>query len=235
MNVLAIDTSNYTLGVSIINEEKVIGEYITNLKKNHSIRVMPAIEGLLKDCDMTPQNIDKIVVAQGPGSYTGVRIGVTIAKTLAWSLQVPLVGVSSLKVLAASHLFYNGIICPLFDARRSQVYRGLYRYDQTELVSVVEDRLVLLPDLLEDLKSRKEPVLFVGADVGIHRELITQELGEQAQFVPITHQNPRPSELAYMGLNKEGVSGDAIHAFVPQYLRLAEAEAKWREANENDE
>ena len=235
MNVLAIDTSNYTLGVSIINDKKVIGEYITNMKKNHSIRVMPAIQRLLEDCDLSPMDLDKIVVAQGPGSYTGVRIGVTIAKTLAWTLKLPLVGVSSLEILAADHLFYPGIICPLFDARRSQVFTGLYRFKESQLQSVLEDQLLLLPDLINELKNRNESVLFVGNDVKLHQEKINEELGEKANFVPYTHQNPRPSVLAKIGLEQEGVTGDALHAFVPHYLRLAEAEAKWREARKNDE
>ncbi|MET3700118.1 tRNA threonylcarbamoyladenosine biosynthesis protein TsaB [Bacillus oleivorans] len=235
MNVLAIDTSNYALGIAIINDKKVIGEYITNMKKNHSIRVMPAIQRLLEDCDLSPMDLDKIVVAHGPGSYTGVRIGVTIAKTLAWTLKIPLVGVSSLEILAADHLFFPGIICPLFDARRSQVFTGIYRYEDGRLNLILGDQLLLLPDLLNELKKRNECVLFVGNDVELHQERIVEELGEKANFAPFTHQNPRPSLLAKIGLDQKGVTGDALHAFVPHYLRLAEAEAKWREARKNDE
>ena len=133
MKVLAIDTSNFTLGIALIDGNQVMGEYITNLKKNHSVRVMPAIETLLKDCDTLPKELDKIVVAKGPGSYTGVRIGVTIAKTLAWTLKIPLSGVSSLEALAANGRYFNGSISPLFDARRGQVYTGLYEYNNEQL------------------------------------------------------------------------------------------------------
>ncbi|MDV2888113.1 tRNA (adenosine(37)-N6)-threonylcarbamoyltransferase complex dimerization subunit type 1 TsaB, partial [Alkalihalophilus pseudofirmus] len=84
------------LGIALLEKDQVIGEYITNLKKNHSIRIMPAIQTLMADCERSPAELTKIVVAKGPGSYTGVRIGVTIAKTLPWSLHIPLVGVSSL-------------------------------------------------------------------------------------------------------------------------------------------
>ena len=104
---------------------------MTNMKKNHSVRVMPAIEQLLNDCDMKPTDLDKIVVAKGPGSYTGVRIGVTIAKTLAWTLNIPLVGISSLEVLAASvEDILHGFVSPLFDARRGQIYTGLYQFNE---------------------------------------------------------------------------------------------------------
>src|SRR5438309_6062986 len=143
MNVLAIDTSNYSLGIALVNQEQVIGEYITNMKKNHSIRVMPAIEKLMQDCEMKPTDLEKIVVAKGPGSYTGVRIGVTIAKTLAWTLNIPLVGISSLEALAANGRYFNGLLSPLFDARRGQIYTGLYHFKENNLQTVLEDTNVL--------------------------------------------------------------------------------------------
>src|SRR5574342_1124584 len=126
MTILAIDTSNYALGVALLEENQVLGEYMTNLKKNHSVRIMPAIQTLMQDCDRVPADLTKVVVAKGPGSYTGVRIGVTIAKTLAWTLKKDLVGISSLEVLAQSGKYFDGFTVPLFDARRTQVFTGLY-------------------------------------------------------------------------------------------------------------
>ena len=124
MTILAIDTSNTALGVALLEENQVLGEYMTNLKKNHSIRIMPAIQMLMKDCERTPSDLTKIVVAKGPGSYTGIRIGVTIAKTLAWTLKLPLVGVSSLEILAGVGRYFDGYVSPIFDARRGQVFTG---------------------------------------------------------------------------------------------------------------
>lgn len=228
MKILAIDTSNYTLGIALVDDDKIIGEYITNIKKNHSVRVMPAIEMLLKDCDTLPQDIEKIVVAEGPGSYTGVRIGVTIAKTLAWTLNIPLSGVSSLAVLAASAgSYFNGIISPLFDARRGQIYTGLYQFQESRLLDLASDHLTLTVNWTQRLLNREEPVLFVGNDLSIHKEQIKADLGDRAYFARVTEQNPRPSELAILGRDKEAVD---IHNFVPNYIRLAEAEAKWIEA-----
>ncbi|MFJ7850915.1 tRNA (adenosine(37)-N6)-threonylcarbamoyltransferase complex dimerization subunit type 1 TsaB [Peribacillus sp. NPDC097206] len=226
MKVLAIDTSNFTLGVALINGTQVIGEYTTNLKKNHSVRVMPAIESLLKDCDTSPKELTKIVVAQGPGSYTGVRIGVTIAKTLAWTLNVPLSAVSSLEVLAANGRYFDGLVSPLFDARRGQVYTGLYEFDHGTLKTVTEDCNILSSEWAMKVKEYNRPVLFVGQDVEIHREAITDVLGDLAVFAPVQLYNARPSELAFIGLNKDEVD---IHHFVPNYIRMAEAEAKWLE------
>lgn len=229
MKVLAIDTSNYVLGISIIDHEKVIGEYITNIKKNHSVRVMPAIERLMKECDILPTDLSKIVVAKGPGSYTGVRIGVTIAKTLAWTLRIPLVGVSSLEVVAASAgRYFQGCVSPLFDARRGQVYTGLYQFKDGNLTVIEKDQLVLSKDWALKMSERFEPTLFVGNDLTIHRQVLEEVLGGKAVFAEITEHNPRPSELALLGRDR---GGEDLHSFVPNYIRLAEAEAKWLEAN----
>jgi tRNA threonylcarbamoyladenosine biosynthesis protein TsaB len=228
MTVLAIDTSNQALGVALYDENKVIGEYITNLKKNHSIRIMPAIQMLMKDCERTPRDLTKIVVAKGPGSYTGVRIGVTIAKTLAWSLRLPLVGISSLEILAAgAGRYFNGAVAPIFDARRGQVYSGLYRYQKGELLTIQKDALVMMAVWADKLKSSENQILFIGNDLIIHRPKIEEILGDQAVFSEVTEYNPRPSELALLGKDKPG---EDIHSFVPNYIRLAEAEAKWLEA-----
>ncbi len=136
MNILAIDSSNVAMGVGLSNDGQVLGEVITNVKKNHSVRLMPAIEHLMNDVGMTPDSIDRIAVAMGPGSYTGVRIGVTVAKTLAWTLQKELVGVSSLEVLAQNGSFFEGLIVPFFDARRGQAFTGLYRKDGQDIIPV---------------------------------------------------------------------------------------------------
>ncbi|MFJ5763000.1 tRNA (adenosine(37)-N6)-threonylcarbamoyltransferase complex dimerization subunit type 1 TsaB [Neobacillus sp. NPDC093182] len=229
MTILAIDTSNYPLGVALIEDNQVLGEYITNLKKNHSVRIMPAIQTLMKDCERVPAQLTKIVVAKGPGSYTGVRIGVTIAKTMAWSLKIPLVGVSSLEIIAAgAGRYFDGYISPLIDARRGQVYTGLYEYQSGKLTTVKEDLLVLSADWAASLKEVNKPILFVGNDLPLHQAVIEDTLGTQAVFAAITEHNPRPSELALLGKDKQG---EDIHSFVPNYIRLAEAEAKWLEAN----
>jgi tRNA threonylcarbamoyladenosine biosynthesis protein TsaB len=227
MTILAIDTSNYALGVALLEDGQVLGEYITNLKKNHSVRIMPAIQTLMKDCERIPANLTKIVVAKGPGSYTGVRIGVTIAKTLAWTLNIPLVGISSLETLAGVGRYFNGLVSPLFDARRGQGYTGLFQFNNGELVTVEQDQLVMVAEWAEKLKETSKQILFVGNDLQIHRAPIEEILGSQAVFATITEYNPRPSELALLGRDKQG---EDIHSFVPNYIRLAEAEAKWLEA-----
>lgn len=224
MKVLAVDTSNYPLGVALIDQGQVVGEFITNIKKNHSIRAMPAIESLLKDCGVKPKELNKIVVAKGPGSYTGVRIGVTIAKTLAWTLNIPLSAVSSLEGLAANGRYFNGFICPLFDARRGQIYTGLYQYVDGELITILEDCNVLTTEWAKNLKEKNIPILFIGQDVEIYKSDLKEILGDLAVFAPASLNIPRPSELALLGINR---NEEDIHHFVPNYVRMAEAEANW--------
>ncbi|MGR3762486.1 tRNA (adenosine(37)-N6)-threonylcarbamoyltransferase complex dimerization subunit type 1 TsaB [Rossellomorea sp. NS-SX7] len=230
MKILSIDTSNYPLGVALIEEGKVVGEYITNFKRNHSVRAMPAVEQLLKECETEPKELTKIVVANGPGSYTGVRIGVTLAKTLAWSLDIPLIPVSSLAVLAASGRYFNGYIVPIFDARRGQVYTGLYKFEGDQIKQVEEDRNMLLADWANKLKEYDGEILFVGNDVSIHEETIKEVLGDQAKVAPFVSNNPRPSELAFIGAE---LQENTAHEVVPNYIRLAEAEVKWLESQKN--
>ncbi|MGO4890507.1 tRNA (adenosine(37)-N6)-threonylcarbamoyltransferase complex dimerization subunit type 1 TsaB [Anaerobacillus sp. MEB173] len=225
MKVLAIDTSNLVMGISVVDDGKVVGELITNLKKNHSLRLMPAISDLLEEVNIKPKELDKIIVAKGPGSYTGVRIGVTTAKSLAWSLQIPLVGISSLEVLAQNGRYFDGYVSPLFDARRGQVYTGLYGMVDRSFLNVKEDKIILLHDWLTVLHELEKPVLFIGNDLDIHREQIKETFGAKAVFAAISEHNPRPSELAMLGLEREPTEN--VHQFTPEYIQLAEAEANW--------
>lgn len=229
MKVLAIDTSTYVMGVAVVDGDVVLGEIVTNLKKNHSLRLMPAIEQLMKEVGMTPDELERIVVGHGPGSYTGVRIGVTTAKSLAFALNIPIVGVSTLEMLAQNGRFFDGWICPFIDARRGQVYTGLYKASGTKILAQQPDQLVLMEEWLEKLKITNQRVLFLSNDLPLHKETIERILGKKAVFPVLSMQNPRSSELALLGIEKE--PEQSVHTFVPQYLQLAEAEAKWLKEN----
>ncbi|MGA9226601.1 MAG: tRNA (adenosine(37)-N6)-threonylcarbamoyltransferase complex dimerization subunit type 1 TsaB [Mesobacillus sp.] len=232
MKVLSIDTSNYVLGIGLLDGETVMGEYISNIKKNHSVRVMPAIQTLMNECSIKPGDLSKIVVAEGPGSYTGVRIGVTIAKTLAWTLNIPMSGVSSLEVAAASAgRYFDGYVSPFFDARRGQIYTGLYKYNDQVIQTAKEDQLVMSADWVRTLNEMDSRILFTSNDLHLHENVIKAELGDKAVFAAITELNPRPAELALLGRDKESVD---LHSFVPNYIRMAEAEANWLKSQENN-
>jgi tRNA threonylcarbamoyladenosine biosynthesis protein TsaB len=224
MHILAIDTSNEVLGVAILKENEVIGEIVTNIAKNHSVRLMPAIEFLMKEVNLIPEQLDKIVVAKGPGSYTGVRIGLTTAKTLAWSLNIPIVGVSSLEGLAYQGRFSEALICPFFDARRGLVYTGLYEFIEGQPKLVENEQNILFSDWLDKLSERNRDVLFLSPDMEKHSTMIEEKLGEKAIIPEKTFHIPKPSHLGMAaGYHKP----DLTHDLIPNYLRLAEAESKW--------
>ncbi|MBO8171651.1 MAG: tRNA (adenosine(37)-N6)-threonylcarbamoyltransferase complex dimerization subunit type 1 TsaB [Bacillaceae bacterium] len=234
MKILGIDTSNLVLSVALIEDEKTLGEMTTNLKKNHSVRLMPAIDDLMDALSILPDELDGIAVAEGPGSYTGVRIGVATAKSMAWALGIPLIGVSSLEAIAWNTPFFQGMISPLFDARRGRVYTGLYRSGDGELHVEQEDRIIPLNQWLDQLKAGGEPVLFLGDDVRLHFEQIEAQLGELAHFTTPEYHIPRASHIARQGLKKiSQMNPEALHRFAPAYLQLAEAEAKWLEKQKN--
>ena len=222
---LGIDTANAPLSVAIVKDGRVLAEMVQNIKATHSIGAMPAVEELFAKAKMKPAEIDAVAVSEGPGSYTGVRIGVTIAKTLAWTLKKPLVGVSSLQTVAANARLFDGVICPLFDARRQNVYAAAYRGGLLD--EVIPDHHDHIDGLLEKLGALDEKILFIGADVEVFWEHIKETLGDKAIRAPYTLDLPRAAELIGLAEQRELPSLEAVHHFVPQYRRIAEAEANW--------
>lgn len=225
MIYLGIDTSNSPLAIALVKEDTILIEESTNLKINHSLTAMPAIEEMMAKAKITPAQLTHIAVAEGPGSYTGVRIGLTIAKTLAWSLEIPLHMVSSLKVLAANGQYFDGIICPLMDARRGTAFIAAYEGKNLDLL--IADQHSEVRDFLIQLKEMERPVLFVGIDVEIHKELILEILGEWASFAPPQNRLPRASNLIMLAKQSEEQN---VHHAVPEYRRITEAEANYNKA-----
>ncbi|MFD2760296.1 tRNA (adenosine(37)-N6)-threonylcarbamoyltransferase complex dimerization subunit type 1 TsaB [Lentibacillus juripiscarius] len=232
MNILAMDTSNQAMGVAVSKDGQPLGELSTNIKKNHSVRLMLAIDHLMREVNMAPTDLDKIVAAKGPGSYTGVRIGLMTAKSMAWSLDIPITGVSSLEVLAWQGRFYHSYICPFFDARRGLVYTGLYRWTQGKLEAAATERNTVMEDWLRELAAMNQSVLFLSPDIQLHQENIRQQMGHKA-IIPAagTSHLASPVHLALAGQQKPA---DDTHTLSPNYLRLAEAEAKWLQKQKDD-
>ncbi len=230
---LGIDTANKPLSIAIVKDGELLIEVNHSLAVNHSLGAMPAIEEIFAKAGLAPSMVDVIAVSEGPGSYTGVRIGVTIAKTLAWTLDKPLIGVSSLQALATNTFFFEGLICPLIDARRSNVYAGVYRYQDGMLTSVIEDAHYAIDELLSLLSQQKQPILFVGKDTALHEEELVKRLGKNAVIAPFHHHLPRASSLIYSAQQFDILSD--VHTFVPSYRRIAEAEANWLKAQGKDQ
>lgn len=230
MKLLAMDTSTLVLGVAVYDaqENRILGEVVTNLHKNHSVRLMPALDQLLSALDLSIEEIGALAVTAGPGSYTGIRIGVTTAKTIAWGRKLPLYSESSLTVLAMNGRHFPGLIVPMFDARRERAYAGVYQRGQAGLTEAMPQQVLAVATLLERLKERDEPVLFLGDDVIKFREQIVEALGDRAQFGNPDENIPRTAQLAWLCGQKWLAHQPPEHAdFVPNYLQLTQAEANW--------
>lgn len=228
MNILALDTSNQTLAVAITKDQQLLGQIQTTVKRTHSLSLMPTIDYLFKSVLLTPKEIDRVVVAQGPGSYTGLRIGVTTAKTLAYTLQKELVGISGLKALAANCVGISGWIIPLFDARRNNVYAGVYQWQAGELTQILPDQHIAMADLIE--KVAGHPVYFVGLDTPKFAEEINAALPKAVINSVTLWDIPNAAVLAELGEKAEPETD--IQGFLPHYLKRVEAEEKWLETHQ---
>lgn len=227
--ILGIDTSSDTMTVALFNNGVVIGEYTTNLKKNHSVRLLPAIAALMDECSVKPTDLKKIAVAKGPGSYTGLRIGVTVAKTMAWDAGIPIVGISSLALLAENGLYFSGKVVALMDARRGNVYAGVYQAIQGEMSNILPDSHIALAELLEKLQQsgENEAIFFTGTLNEQICLMITETLGDRAIFASADYTYARAGSLVKLA---EQLTGEPADTFIPDYLKLAEAESKWLES-----
>lgn len=220
MKLLLIDTSNQPLSVAITDNNETIAEITNNSKVNHSVQLMPEIQRLFEQSGISKHDLDGIVVAEGPGSYTGLRIGVTTAKTLAYALNCKLYGVSSLKSLAASIKEEYRLLVPIFDARREAVYTGIYqRQTDGTLETILEDQYISIEDLKSKLHELNQKYLFIGQDTTKLSHLLEGECIDQL---------PQASVMS------ELISQPAdIHSFVPKYHKITEAERNWINQQKN--
>ena len=213
MKIAAIDTSSKALTLAILEDETLLAQMTLNIKKNHSITLMPAIDFLMKSLDMKPTDLDRIAVAQGPGSYTGLRIAVATAKTLAHTLKIELVGVSSLLALVPEQA--EGLVIPVMDARRNNVYAGFYQSGQ----AVRPEAHLPLAEVLEIAGAADQPVTFVGETTAFVEQI--EAALPQAAIQPTL---PEAATIGRLGLD---LPAQSIHDFVPNYLKRVEAEENW--------
>ncbi|MBZ2132688.1 tRNA (adenosine(37)-N6)-threonylcarbamoyltransferase complex dimerization subunit type 1 TsaB [Streptococcus gordonii] len=213
MKIAAFDTSSKALTLAILEDETLLAQMTLNIKKNHSITLMPAIDFLMNSLDMKPTDLDRIVVAQGPGSYTGLRMAVATAKTLAHTLKIELVGVSSLLALVPEQA--EGLVIPVMDARRNNVYAGFYQSGQ----SVRPEAHLPLAEVLEIAGAANQPVTFVG-ETAVFAEQIEAAL-------PGVSVQPTLPDAAVIGRLGLDLPAQSIHDFVPNYLKRVEAEENW--------
>ena len=224
MVLLAFETSAKAASVALFDGEKLLGEQYQNTGLTHSQTLMVMAEELLKQCEKTPQDVEAVAVAKGPGSFTGVRIGMAAAKGFAWGAQLPLYGVSTLEAMALGLGMYEGIVCPVMDARRSQVYNALFRMEQGKCIRLTEDRAIALEDLGKELLELDQPVYLVGDGSTLCYSRLSPENDKLvAPAEHRMHQRAVGVGLAALEAMARGEDGKA-ETLVPNYLRLSQAE-----------
>ena len=224
MLILAFETSAKAASAALLEEKKLLGEAYQNTGLTHSQTLMVMAENLLAQCGKTVEDVSAVAVAAGPGSFTGVRIGVAAAKGFAWGREIPCYGVSTLEAMAEGLGIYQGYVCPCMDARRSQVYNALFYVNHGSLSRIREDRAISLSELGEELKNLKEPIFLVGDGSNLCYNTLLESVpnlvlpGEHRM-----HQRASGVALAAAKLVSAGAPGDA-NALTPNYLRLSQAE-----------
>ena len=225
MKILALDSSGIVASVAVIEDDILLAEYTVNYKKTHSQTLLPMLDEVVKMTELDLETIDAIAVAAGPGSFTGLRIGSATAKGLGLALKKPLIAVPTVDALAYNLYDVSGLICPIMDARRSQVYTGIYRFEEHKLVAVKQQWASPVTELIEELNKIGEPVTFLGDGVPVFRRMIEEKQPVTYYFSPAHVNNQRAAAVGTLGMiyYKEGRTETAME-HVPEYLRVSQAE-----------
>jgi len=225
MKILAIESASITASCAVSENDVVLGEYSLGYKKTHSEKLMPLIENLLEDMDIKIKEIELIAISEGPGSYTGLRIGASIAKSIAYAINVPIVNIPTMKSLAANIYSVDRNLVPIMDAKAGRVYSGIYKWDNDNLTTVKEQFPTDIDELIEMLNDKKIPVILIGDGSENYKNLLVEKLKVEHIFSPKQFNILRASSLACLGYSMV-LSGDTITAseFSPKYLRLSQAE-----------
>ncbi len=224
MLILAFETSAKAASVALHDGAKLLGEQYQNTGLTHSQTLMVMAEDLLKQCGKAVADVTAVAVAEGPGSFTGVRIGMAAAKGFAWGGELPCYGISTLEAMAETLGQTNGVICPCMDARRSQVYNALFRAENGELTRLKEDRAIALSDLKQELLELSGPIYLVGDGAELAYRTLSGEV-DNLILPPEHRRHQRASGVAIVAARDiaAGRNGDG-NALSPNYLRLSQAE-----------
>ena len=231
MKIIGIDSSGLSASVAILEDDKLTAEYFVNYKKTHSQTLLPMLDEISRMAELDLFTVDAIAISKGPGSFTGLRIGSATAKGLGLALNIPIVEVSTTAGMAYNFCYSDKLICPIMDARRSQVYTGLYEFTDGELKTLLTDTAEPIESTIERVNGCGRPVIFMGDGVAVFKETIKKECKVSFSFAPAHLCMQRASSIAVYGmvLYKEGkIVSAKDHA--PEYLRLSQVERERNEA-----
>jgi len=229
VKVLGFDTSSIVATAAVVDDEKLVCEYFINNKKNHSEKLLPLVSEMLKNAEVALEELDGIAVAQGPGSFTGLRIGAAIAKGLAYALDIPLLGVPTLDGLAYNVKHFKGLICPILNARRNQVYTALYEGGLVSGYKRITDYMAVnIKEIIDRIQITGKRVIFLGDGLDVYKQDITAELGDKGLFASQAFNMPSAASVAMLGLEKlkKGL-GQSAFEFNPLYVRKSQAEIQY--------
>ena len=224
MLILAFETSAKAASVALHDGQKLLAESYQNTGMTHSQTLMVMAEDALKQCGKTAADVTAVAVAEGPGSFTGVRIGAAAAKGFAWGREIPCYGISTLEAMAHSLGIYQGYICPVMDARRAQVYNALFYVNRGEITRVAPDRAIALADLGEEIKNLTEPVFLVGDGSNLCYNTLLKDVPNLV--LPSEHRmHQRAVGVALLAATRaaQGIAHTGAE-LTPNYLRLSQAE-----------
>lgn len=229
MYILGIETSTTTGSVAVVSEDGVIAKYSLNIEVTHSERLMSTVDRVLKDTGLSMADMDGYAVAIGPGSFTGLRIGLAAVKGLALVTGKPVAAVPTLKALAWNLPYAAHPICPMLDARKNEVYAAIFRFEGPALVHVMAEAVISLNRLSERVSMM---TIFTGEASHLFRKEIDDLFGDRALFAPLSAILPSAAAVAAIGMDmiKSGKQAD-LDSLTPMYIRRPEAEVMWEKRN----
>jgi tRNA threonylcarbamoyladenosine biosynthesis protein TsaB len=230
MKILGIETATEIGGVALIDGERLLAESSVDMNRAHSERLMVLVDRVFKDAGLTPEDLDGMAVSIGPGSFTGLRVGVSTVKGLATGKPVPVAAVPTLEAMAWNVCAGLNRICPMIDARKREVYAAVYSEGADGTLKSVMEEQVISPEALCErlLEPSSPPTIFLGDGASRYREILENHLDGRALFASATLSRPFPSTVAWIGLRKflRGEAAD-VRSLVPAYLRRSDAEVNW--------
>ena len=225
MKILAFDSSGLVASVAILEDEQLIAEYTLNYKKTHSQTLLPMLDEIVKMTELDLNEIDAIAVAAGPGSFTGLRIGSATVKGLGLALNKPIVSVPTLEGIAYNLYGTDALICPMMDARRKQVYTGLYEFNGKKFQIIADQTACPVEEILDRCNEFGRKVIFLGDGVPVYQDMIKDKIQVEYDFAPAHMNRQRAGALgmrAFDYIREEKLESAAEHA--PVYLRKSQAE-----------
>lgn len=230
MRILAIDSSGLVASVAVVSDQELQAEFTINYKKTHSQTLLPMLDEVVKMIELDLKDIDAIAVSKGPGSFTGLRIGSSTAKGLGFALNKPIIEVPTVDGLAYNCGPTDYLICPLMDAKRNQVYTGLYEYVDGEFHVVKEQMAVSIEDVIQQINEKKKKVIFLGDGVPVYKDVICDRMMVPYLISPVHMSRQRAGAIGALAC-KYYEKGCMVNArdHKPEYLRLSQAERELAE------